>query len=122
MRILVLGVLISIAGCASPLRTPDDPPGAATPPALTQGSAAPVAAAASEHVDDFEPPPGFKARFGNGETIYCRKTVVLGSRFPKEMCLTEAQLKDFEANNDSMRRNKDEASRVCANPAACGGE
>jgi hypothetical protein len=30
-------------------------------------------------------------------TVYCKEMVVLGSRFPKEECKTEVQLKDLMA-------------------------
>ena len=45
--------------------------------------------------------------------------VVLGSRFPKMLCLNEDQLKEHMAGNEAMKRNKDEVSRLCTSKANC---
>lgn len=62
----------------------------------------------------FKPPPGYRVKINGWDIVYCRKTPVLGSRFAKEVCMTEAQLKEHLAANEEMRRNKDQTSRVCA--------
>lgn len=67
----------------------------------------------------FKPPPGYRVKIYGWDIVYCRKTPVLGSRFSKEVCMTEAQLKEHMATNEEMRRNKDQTSRVCAG-GACG--
>jgi hypothetical protein len=67
----------------------------------------------------FKPPPGYKTKIKDWDVVYCRKTPVLGSRFPQEVCMTEAQLKEHLAANDTMRRDKDQVSRVCAVAAGC---
>jgi hypothetical protein len=51
--------------------------------------------------------------------MYCRKITVLGSRFPKDVCMSESQLREQEANKDAFGRDKDQASRVCACGGAC---
>ncbi|NJO13616.1 MAG: hypothetical protein HC872_09305 [Gammaproteobacteria bacterium] len=55
----------------------------------------------------------------NGELFYCRKMVVLGSRFPQNLCLSESQLKEHMARTEAMKRNKDEVSRICTTKAGC---
>jgi len=57
----------------------------------------------------------------NGDQVYCTKVVVLGSRFPKEDCRTEAQLRDMEAQKASMRTEMGQKGAVCASSnGACG--
>lgn len=61
----------------------------------------------------FKPPPGYRVKIKEWDIVYCRKEPVLGSRFPKEICMTEEELKAHMAANEEMRRNKDQTSRVC---------
>jgi hypothetical protein len=118
MRTLVLTALIVLAGCSSA------PPASDTAIASTAGAtAAPAGAAepakAADAERQFKPPPGFKAKILDWNVVYCRKTAVLGSRFPKEICMTEAELKEHMASTDEMKRDKDQVSRVCSMAAGC---
>lgn len=76
-----------------------------------------AAAAAADKPDpkksQFKPPPGYRVKIKEWDVVYCRKEPVLGSRFPKEVCMTEPELKAHLAANEEMRRNKDQSSRVC---------
>ena len=63
---------------------------------------------AQEDDKPFKPPAGYRAKRVNGDQVYCMKIVVLGSRFPKEDCRTEAQLRDLEAQRASMRNEMDQ--------------
>lgn len=67
----------------------------------------------------FKPPQGYRPKRVNGEQVYCTKVVVLGSRFPKEDCRTESQLRDIEAQKASMRTEMDQIKHVCASSAGC---
>lgn len=67
----------------------------------------------------FKPPTGYRAKRVNGDQVYCTKVVVLGSRFPKEDCRTEAQLRDIEAQKASMRGEMDQMKHVCTSAAGC---
>ena len=122
MRVLCVAALMVLAGCASAPRDAEPALASATTAAASSTSAQLNTAAEASEQQAFKPPPGFKARIVDWSVVYCKKTPVLGSRFPKEMCMTEAQLKDHMATNESMRQNKDQASRICSNPAACGNE
>jgi hypothetical protein len=119
MRILLLAVLVGLAGCASASREADN---AQVAPMAQLDSTATSSAAGAGVDHEFKPPAGYKTKIVDWSVLYCKKTTVLGSRFPKEVCMTEAQLKDHMATNDSMGRDKDQASRICANPEACGNE
>jgi hypothetical protein len=109
MRLFVLCSLMVIGGCAA---NPGPAPvsDAALPPA------APAETASNLPLDL---PPGFKPTRISGELFYCRKMVVLGSRFPKQLCLTEEQLKQHVAGTEEMKRNKDQISHVCTSTAGC---
>jgi hypothetical protein len=51
----------------------------------------------------FKPPAGYKPKRVNGEQVWCTKTVILGSKFPKEDCRTEAQLREIVRSRATMR-------------------
>jgi hypothetical protein len=56
-------------------------------------------AATEDAADDGKPfkvPAGYRAKTVEGKQMYCTKVVVLGSRFGKESCRTEAQLRELE--------------------------
>jgi hypothetical protein len=80
-------------------------------------------AAVAEPADDkervFKPPQGYRPKRINGDQVYCTKVVVLGSRFPKEDCRTEAQLRDIENQKKSMRSEMEQKNKVCAGGGAC---
>lgn len=124
MRTLVLTALCILAGCGSapPESAPLAPStaSAATPQNAASGNAPQVGAAGSQK-GEFKPPAGYKAKIVGWDILYCRKMVILGSRFPKEICMTEAQLRDHVARNDEMRRDVDKATRTCSTAGACGG-
>jgi hypothetical protein len=77
------------------------------------------AAAAAVDKHEFKPPPGYKVKIDGWNVVYCRKTTVLGSRFPKEVCMTGGELKEHMAATDAMKRDKDQVSRVCSQAAGC---
>ena len=80
-----------------------------------------TAKAAADTDKPFKPPTGYRAKRVNGDQVYCTKVVVLGSRFPKEDCRTEAQLRDLEAQKASMRSEMAQKNAVCASAnGACG--
>lgn len=54
-----------------------------------------------------------------GPNVYCNKIKVLGSRFPKDDCRTEAELRDLEQQRASARGEMDSRGRVCAGGGAC---
>lgn len=126
MRIVLTTALLAMAAIAWA-----DEPGAADQKAEAKAEAtadataakpdaqANVAAPAAEDDKPFKPPQGYRAKRVNGEQVYCTKVVVLGSRFPKEDCRTEAQLRDIEAQKASMRTEMDQIKHVCTSAAGC---
>ena len=118
MRTLVLTALCVLAGCGSA------PPAPETTTASAADAAAPSSTETKESASatgkqQFKPPPGYKVKIDGWNVVYCRKTTVLGSRFPKQVCMTEAELKEHMAATDAMKRDKDQVSRVCSQAAGC---
>lgn len=81
-------------------------------PAATEQTASEAAAPAEEPAtadtsDDDKPfkvPPGYRAKRVNGKQMYCASNVVLGSRFGKEQCRTEEQLRAIEKRKAEMEQ------------------
>lgn len=114
MRALILVASALLVGSASAEDKPEVAAASATPAAAAKAdSKEPQDTKTDGKKPQFKPPPGYKVKIKGWDIVYCRKTPVLGSRFPKEICMTEAQLKEHLAANEEMRRNKDQTSRVC---------
>jgi hypothetical protein len=64
----------------------------------------------------FKPPAGYKPKRIDGRQVWCQKTVILGSKFPKEDCRTEAQLREIARSRSSMREDLGR-NRACAGGA-----
>lgn len=80
-----------------------------------------TASIATEDNKPFKPPPGYRPKRINGEQVYCTKLVVLGSRFPKEDCRSEYELRELARNRDAQKNDMDRVRGVCAsNNGACG--
>lgn len=108
-----------------PAQTPaQTPPPAATPAAPAQAApappATPTAAAAAVDTGNFAIPPGWRLRKVKGEMVYCKQEVVLGSRFPKLICMDLDRLKAYEANNAENRERMSQGNRICVG-TDCGG-
>src|SRR5262245_41594810 len=105
MRIPLLATVLMVAAA---IACADEPP---APDAKTEAAAAPAPAtpadkaaaketttasiATEDEPKPFKPPPGYRPKRINGEQVYCAKLVVLGSRFPKEDCRTEEDLRQL---------------------------
>ena len=66
----------------------------------------------TEKEKPFKPPAGYKPKRIDGQQVWCTKTVILGSKFPKEDCRTEAQLREIARSRASMREDLDR-NRAC---------
>jgi hypothetical protein len=103
MTVALLASLSAFA--AEPATTAAPAATAATPvaPAAAAASAATATPADEAKLASAKVPAGYKVKVAGGETLYCRKDVPLGSRFPTEVCMTQAQYQEQERNRDSMR-------------------
>jgi glucose/arabinose dehydrogenase len=105
-------VACSPAFASDPAQEVASAPAAAAPTVAPATPAAPAtqapqpASTATNATAKSEPtkvPAGYKVKVFDGETRFCRKEVPLGSRFPTEVCMTQAQYEEQERNRDSMR-------------------
>lgn len=85
---------------ATATQVPTETP--AAQPAETETTAK---AETSEEEIAFKPLPGYRPKRVNGAQVWCQKTVVLGSKFPKEDCRTEAQMRELIRSRQSMRED-----------------
>jgi hypothetical protein len=96
---------------------------AATPAteAATSDTATASTAAAADDKKPLRPPAGYRPKRINGQQVWCAKMVVLGSKFPKEDCRNEAELRELIRTRESMRTDMEQRLRTCAsNNGACG--
>ena len=126
MRVLCVFALATLAACSS--QSPKDEAASAVvlaqsaaPAAQAAPAAAPTAttAAIAEDADEFKPPVGYKRKVEDGRILYCAKVVVLGSRFPKDECRTQAELEELEVQRASMRGEMGQKGAVCSGAAGC---
>jgi hypothetical protein len=94
------------AAAAVPAVAPETPAARVAPSAQT---AKPADTAATKPSDGQETavahvPPGYKAKEIDGETVYCRKSTPLGSRFPTQVCMTVAQYEESVRQADGLRQ------------------
>jgi hypothetical protein len=95
---------------------------AADQPSAQANSTEATTKAAVDDDKPFKPPTGYRAKRVNGSQVYRTKTVVLGSRFAKEDCRTEGQLRDLERQKEAMRGEMDQRNHVCSGQGACGAQ
>jgi invasion protein IalB len=125
MRISALPVLVVLlTGCAS---QPESTPAIATRPPEPVAARVVVAApsvvtptGAAAAGQQPKAPAGYKLVTRNGETLYCQKTTQLGSRFPKEVCMTPQEYDDMSRRAESDRQNFRKNSTLCGT-GGCGG-
>ena len=138
-HLIVLGLSLAAAGCASQpasrsagdaspapaaAATAATAPATAVEPAAaspaTGGGAAQAKAATGTAAASAEPrvPPGYKLVERDGQILYCRSVTPLGTRFPSKVCMTEAEYRDFESRNESMRQDMSRR-QICVG-AHCG--
>jgi hypothetical protein len=92
----------------------------AAQPAAASETATAAVAPADKRVA-LKPPAGYKPKRINGEQVWCAKLVVLGSKFPKEDCRNEAELRELIRTRESMRTDMESRTRTCAsNNGSCG--
>ena len=93
---------------ATATQAPTETP--AAQPAQTETTAK---AETSEEEIAFKPLPGYRPKRVDGAQVWCQKTVVLGSKFAKEYCVTETQMRDMIRSRQSMREDLGQR-RPCA--------
>jgi len=125
MRLLhTVCVVTLLAGCASqPAPTPTAvtiPAADAAKMAVLNPAMAPATAVTLEPttavVAKASVPPGYKSVERDGTTILCTKVASLGTKFKRELCMTQTEYDEMQRRNEGMRQNLPPASAV-AGPA-----
>lgn len=70
---------------------------------------------------DDAPPKGYRVKVRDGETVYCRKEKVLGSRLPEEFCFNRLELKLLEERRRSIQQEMIQRQQMCTTGSACSG-
>lgn len=126
MRILLLMAalmaVLGLAACSTPPRSTGEAQSPAVAGKTSEASASAHNAVAQADERAFEPPPGFRLQTVDGQEVYCRKVVVLGSRFPKRVCMSQSQLEDMERGNQAMRDSMSQSNGICGSSIGCGGD
>jgi hypothetical protein len=118
-------LLTTVLLMATAIAWADEPaPTATTPtkPAEQATAATSATQPATEKLDTIRalrPPAGYRPKRVNGEQVWCAKLVVLGSKFPKEDCRNEAELRELIRTRESMRTDMEQRTRVCASAGGC---
>jgi len=89
-------------------------------PAADAAPVKPDAAADVKEDKPFKIPPGFRTKTRSEKTVYCRSDTVSGSRFAKEQCYSEEQLRQKAAENEAARQEMERSLRACSTSTACG--
>src|SRR5262245_11915743 len=107
----------------------DEPPAPATQPeaaattttteTATSATATESTAAVVDNKKPLRPPQGYRPKRVNGEQVWCAKVTVMGSKFAKEDCRNEAELRELIRTRESMRTDMEQRTRVCASAGGC---
>lgn len=68
---------------------------------------------------EFEAPTGFVKKQRGKVVLYCKKDTEVGTRFKRETCYDEAQMKDYLLAREHNNRDFDQRRAICATPAVC---
>lgn len=65
-------------------------------------------------------PPGFKVKKRGKFTVYCKTETPLGTRFRKETCYDEDNMRAYLLAMQENKADVDRIRNICSNPCACG--
>lgn len=122
MRVVAAVVLLAAAGPAFAVPVPDDPPAAdaANEPAEAKAEQAKPEEAKKEIPLADRLPPGFKVKKRGKYTLYCKTETPLGTRFKKETCYDEDNMRAYMLAMQENKADVDRIRNICSNPCACG--
>ena len=67
----------------------------------------------------FVPPDGWREKKRGKFTVYCRKEMVVGSRFQKETCYDQEGIRAMLEKQQQDRDNLDQMRRICGQDGGC---
>ena len=115
-------VVTFLAGCAA---QPASKPTAVTIPAadaakmaVLNPAMAPAAAVTLEPstavVTKASVPPGYKSVEREGTTLLCTKVASLGTKFKREICMTQSEYDEMQRRNEGMRQDLRKSTGICS--------
>ena len=77
--------------------------------------------ATADEEKTFTPPPGFKTREKDGQTVYCRARAPVGTKIRNWECYTQAEM--IQVSEAMRRSNEDlkQRGRLCDRGQMCSG-
>ena len=135
MRLLqAVCVVTYLAGCASQPTSAPAPAAVSIPAAEAARMAVLNPDAASAMPGTLEPPaagvskasvpPGYKSVERDGTTFLCTKVATLGTKFKRELCMTQSEYDEMERRNEGMRQDLRKSVGICSGgsgPFSCKG-
>jgi hypothetical protein len=107
MRVLMCALTMNLlVGCASapaPTAAPLAAPANDAVAIAATGAAATRAAA----------PPGYKRVERNGTTLLCTTVASLGTRFKKDVCMTQDEYDEVVRRGESVRQDLRQSTKIC---------
>jgi hypothetical protein len=111
MRLFTSACVVALlAGCASQPRSESVP-------------AAPVVKTAATSTKAGVP-AGYKAVERNGTTLYCTNVASLGTKFKREVCMTQDEYDEVQRRGEDVRQDLRKSTRICGGgtgPSSCSG-
>lgn len=100
-----VSVPLALSACLAAFAAEPNPAAAPAAASATTSTAAPATTVPPAAATKVAPkvPAGYTVKTIDGETRFCRKSTPMGTRFPTEVCMTEAQYLESERNRNSMR-------------------
>lgn len=83
-------------------------------------SQTPPANADKPAIKPLKVPSEYRRRLVKGEVQYCTKTVTLGSRFPKLVCVNEEGLRALVEQREEAQADLRRSQSLCGSSGACG--
>jgi len=103
MRVLMCALALNLlAGCAS---APAPTSAALAAPATDAVAIAAATRAAA--------PPGYKRVERDGATLLCTTVASLGTRFKKDVCMTQDEYDEVVRRGESMRQDLRQSTKIC---------
>jgi hypothetical protein len=92
---------------------------AADPPTKNRPSVSSAKESADLNSKSLRVPAGYRRKIVKGEVKYCTRTTIIGSRFPKDICVDEQGLQALNEQREDDQQALRRQQSVCSTAAAC---
>ncbi len=122
MRSAMLAILVAMLAGAGAAQASGSAIGNETATAdQAQDTAETDTADEAKEPEEFKVPAGYRARKRGKKMVYCKSDMESGTRFAKERCFDEAQLRQQELAREQENSTLEQSRRVCATTETCAG-